>query len=298
MQKTVFIFLIFLLSISACKKSENIPPRPAEKLTKTIEYKTLNGVDENLLSLDIYYTDDVAIKKPIVIWIHGGAWVIGDKTTNIDNKVALFQAQGWLLVAVNYRLSPYPYEFTNPDRIKYPAHNNDVADATKWIYDNIDQYGGDPNKLVFLGHSAGAQLVSLMGTKKSFLEDRGLDFSIIKGVASIDTEGYNVLDKVLDESEVYVNAFGVNESKNLDASPDQHLGYDVEYPNFFIAKRGTDERKAIADNFIQALEDIPTSVSQVDGSLYTHQEINTFIGEETDRVITPPLIAFIKSCIE
>ena len=56
----------------------------------------------------------------------------------MDNKINLLRYQeGYVLVSVNYRLSPFPYELNNPDRVMFPSHKEDVADAIKWVYDNI-----------------------------------------------------------------------------------------------------------------------------------------------------------------
>jgi len=51
---------------------------PIENLSTSAAYKTLNDVDVDLTSLDIYYNSDVSTKKPVVIWVHGGGWSVGD----------------------------------------------------------------------------------------------------------------------------------------------------------------------------------------------------------------------------
>ncbi len=94
----------------------------------------------------------------------------------------MFQTFDYVFISVNYRLSPFPYNLDDSDRIMYPDHNTDVADAIKWIVDHIDQYGGDPDNIVVMGHSAGAHLVALTGTNASFLTNVGLSFANIKGV--------------------------------------------------------------------------------------------------------------------
>jgi pimeloyl-ACP methyl ester carboxylesterase len=253
-------------------------------------------VDSNSLSLDIYYNKEVATKKPIVIFVHGGGWAIGDKADQIQNKATLFQSLNYVFVSINYRLSPIPYELNNPNRIKYPTHNNDVADAIKWVVDNIEQYGGNPNKIALLGHSAGAQLVALTGTNKSFLENVGLSLSALKGVAVIDTKGYDVLDLVLNNKNLYINAFGTNSAENIAASPLYQMENGVTYPSFFIAKRGSTQRLAIANDFIDSLESKGVSVSQVKASIYTHTGINKAIGKPNETKITNPLKDFFAEC--
>ncbi|WP_271769302.1 alpha/beta hydrolase [Aquimarina algiphila] len=310
MIKIFSILICFLLLFYSCHTDDAFILNELEKsnkvtvqtsLKKTISYASIPGIDNNLLSLDIYYTSSIDKKKPIIVYVHGGGWIFGDKNNKIQNKVSLFQSQNWLFISLNYRLSPFPFQLANPNRVKYPDHNNDVADAIKWIYDNIDQYGGNQEKIILLGHSAGAHLVSLIGTNKSFLEKRGVSPSVIRGIASIDTEGYNVLEQITNSKYVnrlYINAFGINQSQHIDASPIYNLKYNTTYPSFFIAKRGSIERKAIADQFIDALKNVSISVSQIDGSMYTHSEINDAIGKENETIITPSLLDFIKNTVE
>lgn len=294
----IFFALAIAFLVSCRRVNNDLEVAEATQIVETIAYKTIVGIDENLLSLDIYYTDNITDIKPIVIWVHGGGWSIGDKTNNITDKANLFRSNDWLFISLNYRLSPFPFELTNPDRIKYPDHNNDIADAIKWVYDNIEDYGGDKNNIVLLGHSAGAHLVSLTGTNRSFIESRDIPFSIIKGIASIDTEGYDINRGVTLDSELYINAFGTVTSENIDASPTLNVTNGDTYPNFFIAKRGEDSRVAIADAFIAALEAQDVSVDQVDGSIYTHTEINEAIGLEGEILVTEPLIQFMKESFD
>lgn len=64
------------------------------------------------------------------------------------------------------------------------------------------------------------------------------------------------------------------------------------YPRFFVAKRGTPYRIALADDFISKLQSVGAVVSQVNGSQYDHEGINDAIGDPNDTVITPALKAF------
>ena len=266
------------------------------RLSITVEYKTLPKVDPDLLSMDIYHTNRLEANRPIVVWVHGGAWSIGDKAHKIESKVDLFQSNEWIFVSLNYRLSPFPAQINNPDRIKYPDHNNDLADALEWIYQNISNYGGNPQKIALLGHSAGAHLVSLLGTRRVFMEERDIPFSIIKGVASIDTQGYDVRKKVDENIELYVNAFGDDEVLNREASPLYNIEPGKEFPSFFIAKRGRRARIALADEIINTLEKAGVSVDQVNGNPYSHSEINEAIGKQGETMITEKLLGFFKTC--
>ncbi len=65
----------------------NTSDTESKNLTATIQYKQIDGVDPNLLSLDIYYNGLIEQKKPIVIYVHGGAWSFGDKANNVEVHV-------------------------------------------------------------------------------------------------------------------------------------------------------------------------------------------------------------------
>lgn len=293
--------MISLLLLFSCDSSDNeqLATTP-ENLSTTIEYKKIDGIDSNLLSLDIYYNSERGLQKPVVIYVHGGGWSIGDKSSQIENKINLFQSSNYIFISINYRLSPFPFEISNSNRIKYPDHNIDIADALLWISNNIGQYGGNKDKMVLLGHSAGAHLVALTGTNESFLQENGLNLSDIKGVAVIDTEGFDVDYQVKngDLKNMYINAFGTDHALNINASPIYQLMITTAYPKFFIAKRGSDQRIEYADNFINVLETNGVSVSQVNGSVYDHEGINNAIGEANETLITNALMGFFEECFE
>jgi len=103
--------------------------------------------------LDIYLPAEGAIEKaPVLIQIHGGAWMIshkGEQGLLLMNQMA---ARGWVCVAANYRLAP---------KHRWPTQIIDVKRAIAWVRENIAEYGGDPDYLVLTGGSAGGHLSAL-----------------------------------------------------------------------------------------------------------------------------------------
>ncbi|WP_206604203.1 alpha/beta hydrolase [Aquimarina sediminis] len=291
---------ISLFLFSCDNEDTEIVTPQIQNLKATIEYDKINGIDSNLLSMDVYYNSDTNTLKPIIVYIHGGGWSIGDKSNEIENKLNLFRSLNYILISVNYRLSPFPFEVSNANRIKYPDHNIDIANAVLWINDNIKMYGGNKDKIALLGHSAGAHLAALTGTNKSFLENVGLGLSNIKGVAVIDTEGFDINEQITSgaNQNMYINAFGTNIIVNNEASPIHNIVNTVSYPKFFIAKRGNPQRVRYANNFIDVLEANGVSVSHVDGSIYDHSGINNAIGESNEVLITNSLKAFFAECFQ
>src|SRR5262245_40001565 len=134
-------------------------------------------------TLDVFVPQPAGTKRPVVLFVHGGTWMIGDKNYfGIYRGVGRFLAQnGVVAVVPNYRLSPV---------VKHPEHVKDVARAFAWIRKNIARYGGDPDCIFLSGHSAGAHLVSLLVTDTSYLDDPALKLddkarAAIKGVIGI-----------------------------------------------------------------------------------------------------------------
>jgi len=106
--------------------------------------------------LDVYIPPG-ARNAPILIMVHGGAWMIGDKanTGSIENKLKHWLTRGWIVVSVNYRMLP--------DAMAY-EQAQDVAEAVQWAQGYAEDWGGDPRKIILMGHSAGAHLVALVSS--------------------------------------------------------------------------------------------------------------------------------------
>jgi acetyl esterase/lipase len=103
--------------------------------------------------LDLYLPVDTAVEpRPVLLQVHGGAWMIGSKEQQAKPLMYHMSQRGWLCVSINYRLSP---------NAAFPAHIIDVKKAIAWIRENIAQYGGDPNFIAITGGSAGGHLSSL-----------------------------------------------------------------------------------------------------------------------------------------
>jgi acetyl esterase/lipase len=102
--------------------------------------------------LDVYRPRDRRSGCPVLIEVHGGAWIIGNKEQQALPLIYHLASQGWVCVAINYRLSP---------RSTFPDHIVDVKRAIAWVKANIAEYGGDPGFVVITGGSAGGHLSSL-----------------------------------------------------------------------------------------------------------------------------------------
>ena len=103
--------------------------------------------------LDIYQPNEPREGGfPVLLQVHGGAWIIGEKEQQGKPLMYHMAQRGWLCVAINYRLSP---------KAAFPAHIIDVKKAIAWIREHIRDYGGNPDFIAITGGSAGGHLSSL-----------------------------------------------------------------------------------------------------------------------------------------
>lgn len=96
------------------------------------------------------FCDENVVSSPVLLYLHGGAFIRGAKRANselYDNLCYWFARQGMVVVNVEYRLAP---------EAQYPAGSTDLALAVDWCRENIGRYGGDRDRLLLMGHSAGA----------------------------------------------------------------------------------------------------------------------------------------------
>ncbi len=103
--------------------------------------------------LDIYHPHEPREGGfPVLLQVHGGAWMIGEKEQQALPLMYHMAQRGWLCVAINYRLSP---------QAAFPAHIIDVKKAIAWIREHIREYGGNPDFIAITGGSAGGHLSAL-----------------------------------------------------------------------------------------------------------------------------------------
>src|SRR3954465_15173082 len=120
--------------------------------------------------LDVY-SPAGAKGRPVVFWIHGGGWQAGDKSS-VQEKPRAFVDNGFVFVSTNYRLLP---------GVDMATIVRDIAKSIGWVHGHVAEYGGDPNRLFVMGHSAGAQLAALVCTDGRYLKAEGVPLSAVKG---------------------------------------------------------------------------------------------------------------------
>jgi len=163
---------------------------------KNVSYITQEKVDyhqvKHLLDVYIPSTTDADALFPVLIFIHGGTWISGNKEMYAILG-AHFAEKGVLTVIINYRLG----DIVTVDRMA-----EDCAAATEWVYRNIEKYRGDKNRIYLSGHSAGGHLASLVALDRAYHPT--VPEEAIKGCILIDAFGLNISRFIREHGTFYI----------------------------------------------------------------------------------------------
>lgn len=158
--------------INALHESQNIGKEVLETYPHLSANISYNKGDSDLQKLDIYGVAP-GESAPVYVFIHGGFWQYGHRSEYASLGKTITD-QGWILVLVDYRLFP---------KVAYPEIPKDCIDAVNWIHAHIAEYGGDPNRMIIAGHSAGAQLTTVLLTDDDYRSQLEFDPLDLAGAA-------------------------------------------------------------------------------------------------------------------
>jgi len=253
--------------------------------------------------LDIYLPEGASSEpRPFVLHIHGGGWRTGDKANpSMPDKATLFTGLGYGLVSINYRLSPTTGDPDNPDpdRIRFPDHPDDVGEAIGWLDRNAAGYGLDPDRMILMGHSAGAHLASLVSTDPTYIERYGVDRRQILGAIPLDTGAFDIEQSVHgsdpdEPSLLFANAFGTpaeNAAAGLWQQASPLTWADASDPRHLFVVQTVASRINRQLTMASRLGQEAPSVVAVP---LNHNGINRAIGSPTDATqATPSVTAFV-----
>lgn len=189
----------------------------AQEVKKNIPYAS-PGHERHVLDV---YAPANAKNLPVVFWIHGGGWQAGDKSS-VQLKPQAFVEKGFVFVSTNYRFYP---------EVDMGTIIRDVAKSIHWVHDHIAEHGGDPKRILVMGHSAGAQLAAIVCTDDRYLKAEGLSLAIVKGCVPVDGDTYDVPAIIL-TAETRRRAHGQPEPKSnhrvkFGNDPDKHIDYSA-----------------------------------------------------------------------
>jgi arylformamidase len=156
---------------------------------------------------------------PLVVFVHGGGWSIGDKASGTGEKPAFYNGLGYAFASVNYRLVPN----AKPD-----DQARDIAASIAFLRKDANQLGFDENRIVIIGHSAGAHLAALVSSDTRYLTQAGVPLTALRGTILLDGAGYDVAKqmalKTNKVSGMYDAAFGRDPAVQKALSPITYVG--------------------------------------------------------------------------
>lgn len=230
-------------------------------------------------------------KAPLVLFVHGGGWKRGDKGNATGRDLAPhYVAQGYAVASINYRLVP-------DATVEQQAA--DVASAVAWVRTNSARLGVDPDRIVLMGHSAGAHLVALVGTDPQYLRGVNLGFDAVRGVIPNDGAAYDVPAQMTDGPKImqqtYAQAFGTDPARQRALSPTLQAA-SPNAPAFLLIHvqrpDGIRQAEALAAALKRAGTPVQVNAFQGDG-LKGHMEINRQLGDPAYPA-TPVVDAWLK----
>lgn len=125
--------------------------------------------------LDVYTPAQAAAPAPVVVFFYGGSWRTGSRADYLFAGEAL-ASRGFVAVIADYRLYP---------EVRFPDFVLDSAQAVRWTHDNVARFGGDPDRIFLMGHSAGAYNAAMLAFDPRYLRDAGLDRSVVRGFVGL-----------------------------------------------------------------------------------------------------------------
>jgi acetyl esterase/lipase len=268
----------------------------AQEVKRDIPY-TKNA--EKLQTLDVY-SPCKAKELPVVVWIHGGGWQGGDKS-DVHIKPEVFNGKGFVFVSINYRLLP---------KVDMATLTRDVAKSIRWVHDHIAERGGDPKRLLIMGHSAGAQLAALICTDERYLKEEGLSFAIIKGCVPVDGDTYDIPAMIeVAETRWRVHGlqvpksthrikFGDDPAKHKDFSAVTHVAKDKGIPPFlilYVANHPDVTAQALRLGDVLKSANVPVALFGARET--THNKINADLGRPDDPATTA-LFEFVEKALK
>ena len=249
-------------------------------LPSEISLTTYSYGSHELEQIDVYSASSTT-PAPIIVMVHGGAWFIGDKANEnvYKNKLDYWGPQGYMLISVNY---PMMYEGYKPD-----AQAKAIATALTYIQTNTAAWGGDPDKMIVMGHSAGAHLVSLVSANRA-------DYPALmpwSGTVLLDSAAYDLVAIMQSNpANFYQEAFGEDSAYWIANSPQAQLTTAVEPLYVVCSSNRAPSVCAQADVFKNKAIGLHGS-AQLRKEPLSHEEINTTLGLPND--YTRAIDAFI-----
>ena len=143
----------------------NSAPQPEHKAPERAAFSVIEPISEDCLSLNVFTPGaSPSFRRPVMVWMHGGAWRVGAGSAPGVNGTNLAKFGDVVVVTINHRLNVFGYlQLDDKDERFADSANTGVLDmvaALRWVHDNAAAFGGDPNNVTIFGQSGGGSKVS------------------------------------------------------------------------------------------------------------------------------------------
>ena len=290
-QHITSLAILFLALLNLAQTRAQTAASAQTKLNVTRDLPYADPADPRQ-KVDIYAPEG-AKHLPVVFWIHGGGWQAGDKS-EVYGKPQAFMDKGFVFVSTNYRLLP---------SVDMATIVRDVAKSVRWVHDHIAEHGGDPKRILVMGHSAGAQLAALICIDDRYLKAEGLSLAIIKGCVPVDGDTYDV-PAIIETAEArrrvhgqpqakfgHREKFGNDPAKHRDYSAVTHVAKGKGIPPFLILHVADHpDTSAQAERLEAVLKDAGIPAKRFAAKETNHSKLNENLGLPDD----PPTKALFE----
>ena len=192
--RVAVIAILAMLSAAPLHAQRSVTLPPGARVVRNVAYGSVPRQ-----RLDVYVPAH-ASRAPILFMVHGGGWAFGDKASAgvVRNKVRHWLPRGYIVVSANYRMVP---------EVNVREEAEDVARALAYVQAHGASWGGDPDRVVIMGHSAGGHLVALVTADSALTTAAGVRPWL--GTVGLDAGAYNVVT-IMEARHLplYTRAFG------------------------------------------------------------------------------------------
>lgn len=233
--------------------------------------------------VDVYIPKN-AKGAPILFMVHGGAWMVGDKGASkvVVNKVTHWLPKGYIVAAPNYRMSRDPKVMDQVD---------DVARALAHVQSHAADWGGDGARVLVLGHSAGAHLVSMLASDRRLAGQHGAKPWL--GTVSLDSAAFDIVDIMASKHyRFYDRVFGSDRAFWEQASPFYRLTSAPASPMLIVCSTRRSDSCPQARAYAAKASGFGGRVTVLPVDL-AHGDVNGQLGEPGD--YTAQVEAFMRS---
>ena len=255
-------------------------PQASMRATRTVIYG-----NHQRQQIDVFEPAGAVDELPLVLHIHGGGWSFGNHKL-VQSKPAHFTGSGYYFASTGYRLLPdAPVE----------EQAKDIGAAIQALRGQAASIGFDPDRIVLMGHSAGAHLAALVSTNPQYAGDA---FGAIRGVILLDGAGYEIASSMANAEPraagIYKDAFGDDPERHAALSPVTHVG-GADAPNWlalYVVERARSKEQS--ELLIGGLTAAGANAEAVAIANTDHGRMSREIGTEAGAAQTQAIDAFLK----